>query len=79
MPKRLGALSKNKFRNTQNGSTLKVLVLYFWETKVQSNTHILICLQINENGVRKFTYFCFSFLRLVRFLVDLEASIEAAR
>ena len=38
-----------------------------------------IFLQINKNGVRKFTYFCFSSLRLVRFPVELEASVEAAR
>lgn len=40
---------------------------------------MLMFLQINKNGVRKFTYFCFSSLKLVRFLVELEAGIEAAR
>ena len=51
----------------------------FRETKVPTNRTVSIFLQINKNGVRKFAYVCFSTLRLVRFPVELEASVEAAR
>ena len=77
MSKRVGALSKKKFRSTQHSSKLKVAFLFVRNQNSEQRKKFNFFIN-KKHGGRNFTYFRLSLLRPVRFPVVLEASVEAA-